>query len=69
MKISFIDNSITNKMDKQQQQQKQQQLVEQYIAQMTPLERQAYDIARNHLNTSFSIVKSNGFKEYLKKLK
>lgn len=49
-------------MDKQQL----QQLVEQYIEQMTPLERQAYDIARNHLGTSFSIVKSNGFKEYVK---
>jgi hypothetical protein len=53
----------------QQQQQQQQQLVEQYIAQMSPLERQAYEIAKSHLNTSFSIVKSNGFKEYLKKLK
>ena len=56
-------------LQQQQQQQQQQQLVEQYIAQMTPLQMQAYDIARNHLNTSFSIVKSNGFKEYVKKLK
>lgn len=57
-------------MDSQQQQ--QQQLVEQYIAQMTPLQMQAYEIARNHLNTSFSIVKSNGFKQWVaeqKKLK
>ncbi len=57
-------------MDLQQQQ--QQQLIEQYIAQLTPLQMQAYDIARNHLNTSFSIVKSNGFKQWLaeqKKLK
>jgi hypothetical protein len=56
-------------MDLQQQ---QQQLIEQYIAQLTPLQMQAYDIARNHLNTSFSIVKSNGFKQWLaeqKKLK
>jgi hypothetical protein len=51
------------------QQQQQQQLVEQYIAQMTPLERQAYEIAKSHLNTSFSIVKSNGFNQWLKKLK
>ena len=53
----------------QQQQPTIEQLVEQYIAQMTPLQMQAYEIARSHLNTSFSIVKSNGFKEYLKKLK
>lgn len=44
----------------------QKELVEQYISQMTPLERQAYDIARSHLGTSFSIVKSNGFKEFVK---
>jgi hypothetical protein len=57
-------------MDLQQQQ--LQQLVEQYIAQMTPLQMQAFEIARSHLNTSFSIVKSNGFKQWIaeqKKLK
>lgn len=50
-------------MDTQQQ---QQELVEQYISQMTPLERQAYEIAKSHLGTSFSIVRSNGFKEWIK---
>jgi hypothetical protein len=38
-----------------------EQLVEQYLQAMTPLERQAYEIARSHLGTSFNIVKSNGF--------
>jgi transcriptional regulator CtsR len=38
-----------------------EQLVEQYLHAMTPLERQAYEIARSHLGTSFNIVKSNGF--------
>ena len=62
-------------MDLQQQQQQsveQQQHVEQYIAQMSPLQMQAFEIARSHLNTSFSIVKSNGFKQWIaeqKKLK
>ena len=56
----------------QQQQQSVEQLVEQYIAQMSPLQMQAFEIARSHLNTSFSIVKSNGFKQWIaeqKKLK
>lgn len=59
-------------MEQQQQQPTVEQLVEQYIAQMTPLQMQAYEIARSHLNTSFSIVKSNGFKQWTaeqKKLK
>jgi hypothetical protein len=45
----------------QTQEQTQEQLVEQYLQEMGPLERQAYDIARSHLGTSFNIVKSNGF--------
>ena len=57
-----------------QQQAKQQQaqnpidaVVQQYLSEMTALERQGYEIARSHLNTSFNIVKSNGFIEWLKK--
>lgn len=39
----------------------QEQSVEQYLQAMTPLERQACEIAKSHLGTSFNIVKSNGF--------
>jgi hypothetical protein len=54
---------------KQQQQQTQtiDAVVQQYLSEMTTLERQGYEIARSHLNTSFNIVKSNGFIEWLKK--
>lgn len=56
---------------KQQQAQTQTQtidtVVQQYLSEMTALERQGYEIARSHLNTSFNIVKSNGFIEWLKK--
>jgi predicted secreted acid phosphatase len=52
---------------KQQQQQNPIDLVQQYLSEMTALERQGYEIARSHLNTSFNIVKSNGFVEWLKK--
>ena len=41
-------------------------LMEEYIAQLTPLQRQAYEIAKDHLGSSFDIKRSNGFKEWLK---
>jgi predicted secreted acid phosphatase len=52
---------------KQQQAQTIDAVVQQYLSEMTALERQGYEIARSHLNTSFNIVKSNGFVEWLKK--
>jgi hypothetical protein len=55
-------------MNKEQQQQvvspqvvSQQEQVQEYLCGMSPLERQGYEIARSHLNSSFNIVKSNGF--------
>ena len=39
----------------------QEQIVEQYLQSLSPLELQAYEIAKSHLGTSFNIVKSNGF--------
>ena len=45
----------------------QQELIEEYIQQMTPLQKQAYEIAKTHLNSSFDLLKSNGFKEWVKK--
>ena len=60
-------------MEQQTQAKQQQQaqnpidaVVQQYLSEMTALERQGYEIARSHLNTSFNIVKSNGFIEWLK---
>ena len=37
-----------------------------YLAQLSPLERIAVDIARSHLESSFSLVKSIGFQNWLK---
>jgi len=60
-------------MEQQSQSKQQQQtqtidaVVQQYLSEMTALERQGYEIARSHLNTSFNIVKSNGFIEWKKK--
>ena len=42
--------------------------VDRYIEQMTPQQRRAYLIASTHLKSSFSIVRSNGYKEFIKSL-
>ena len=38
-----------------------------YITQLTETEKQAYMIAFQHLGTSFNILNSNGYKDYMKK--
>jgi enolase len=43
----------------------QQQNIFQYLSEMDEHRRKAYDIAYCHLGTSFSIARSNGFKEWL----
>jgi hypothetical protein len=43
---------------------KQREIFE-YLSEMDEHHRKAYDIAYNHLGTSFNIARSNGFKEWL----
>jgi len=38
-----------------------------YVNQLSDKERKAMEIAKNHLETSFHIAKSNGFREWKKK--
>lgn len=40
---------------------------QQYLQQLTPQERKAYDIAKSHLGTSFNVLRSNGYKSWIKK--
>ena len=42
-----------------------QRLIFEYLSEMDEHHRKAYDIAYNHLGTSFSIIRSNGFKQWL----
>jgi hypothetical protein len=42
-----------------------QQLIFEYLSEMDEHHRKAYDIAYNHLGTSFNILRSNGFKQWL----
>jgi hypothetical protein len=45
---------------------KQKEIFE-YLKQMNSLEKKTFEIAQNHLGTSFHIGRSNGFKEWIKK--
>ena len=40
--------------------------IELYIGQMNEQQKKAYFIALDHLKSSFSITRSNGFKEFMK---
>ena len=46
-----------------------QQSVQQYLFQLTPIQKKAYLIAKEHLGSSFNIVKSNGYIHWLKNKK
>lgn len=59
-------------IQKRQEIQKEQEIQELhmlYISQMSVQERKAYEIAKEHLETSFNIEKSIGFIEWKKKKK
>lgn len=43
--------------------------IHQYLNSLTPKERKAYEIAKEHLKTSFDLQKSNGFLEWCKNKK
>lgn len=43
------------------------ELVQKYLASLTPKQYKAYLIAKDHLNDSFDIYKSNGFLDWVKK--
>ena len=40
-----------------------------YLKQLDTIERQAYTIGKQHLGSSFNVIKSNGFIEWQKKFK
>ena len=40
-----------------------------YLAQLNEQQVQAFELAKNHLRTSFNLRQSNGYKEWLKKEK
>jgi hypothetical protein len=40
-----------------------------YLSQLDPIEKKAYKIAKDHLGSSFNIVKSNGYCDWLRELR
>jgi|TARA_B100000035_G_scaffold81725_3_gene68535 competence protein ComGC len=48
---------------------KQTDLEKEYLESLDEKQLQAYNIAKNHLGESYSLVKSNGFLEFLKQRK
>jgi hypothetical protein len=48
---------------------KNQTEVYNYLTQMSNSQKKAYLIAKDHLGTSFNILKSNGFSEWKKSIK
>lgn len=44
-----------------------QQKIIDYLKQLDPIEKKAYCIGFNHLGTSFNLLKSNGYNNWLKK--
>lgn len=41
--------------------------IEKYLSQLDDKQKKAFEIAKNHLKTSFNIPKSNGFKQWIKR--
>lgn len=54
-------------IDTKSEKSEEELLIEQYIAQMTEQEKLVLEIAVDHLETSFDIVRSIGYKEWLEK--
>ena len=50
---------------KEKEKVKEEELLEKYMSQLDDLQKQACSIAKEHLETSFDIVKSNGYKQWL----
>jgi hypothetical protein len=52
---NFKDYSIEN-----------QQLILEYLSQLNEIQKKAYSIAKSHLGSSFHILKSNAYIEWIK---
>ena len=58
-----------NNMENEQINKKDEQLMKKYVENMDDKERVAYEIAKDHLESSFDLVKSIGFKKFAEKNK
>lgn len=59
-----MDNKDQTQKEKEMKKQQQQMEINNYLIQMNESQKKAYLIAKDHLGTSFNILKSNGFIEW-----
>ena len=57
LNVKISDNVKAYPLEKQQE-------IFKYLSEMDEINRQAYNIAFNHLESSFDILRSNGYKEW-----
>ena len=57
LNVKISDNVKAYPLEKQQE-------IFQYLSEMDEINKQAYNIAFNHLESSFDILRSNGYKEW-----
>ncbi len=57
LNVKISDNVKAYSPEKQQE-------IFQYLSEMDEINRQAYNIAYDHLGSSFDVLRSNGFKEW-----
>ena len=63
------DTTAKTSLEKEKEKENEDLLTSTYILQMNSKEKIAYEIAKDHLGTSFNLKKSIGYKEWLKKNK
>jgi len=67
-KIDFIKTGLSIPESVQKLPLEKQTEIYNYLIQMTPSQKKAYLIAKDHLGTSFNILKSNGFIDWKKSI-
>ena len=59
-----MENKEQTQKEKEMKKQQEQMEINNYLIQMNESQKKAYLIAKDHLGTSFNILKSNGFIEW-----
>ena len=70
IKLIILFNLImkSNNMNSEKINSDEEKIIEEYIKSMDDKERMAYEIAKEHLESSFDLVKSLGYIKFAKKI-
>ena len=69
IKLMYIIMDKTNTNNNMEYNDEITELIKRYIESMDDKERVAYEIAKDHLQSSFDLVKSIGYKKFVEKNK